>query len=123
MPTLSPPVIDVMSPNAYGHILASGSLSKKILPEGWRISPYEILAYHGTLTLTDREGGEAILRRSQQVRFLQEGVSAILDHFWGDGIPLSDYRHTGGQLVDSFKDGNRHHLAVELARPMHRGET
>src|SRR3954451_20995355 len=114
MHTLSPPVMDVVSPKAYGHILASGSLGKQILPEGWRISPYEIFGYHGTLTLTDGEGRQAILRRTQQIRFLQEGVSAILDHFWGDGVPLIDYRHTGGQLVDSFKDGDRHHPAVNL---------
>ena len=38
-----------------------------------------------TLTLHDGKGLHATLERRERIRFLQEGVSAILDHAWGDG--------------------------------------
>jgi hypothetical protein len=118
----SPSAADVVSLKTYARILTSPHLGGRILPEGLRVTPYEILDYEGTLILSDAQGGRAVFRRTQQIRFLQEGVAAILDHFWGDGVSLTDYANTAGQLADSFSDGGRHHLAIDLARPMHRGE-
>jgi hypothetical protein len=86
-------------------------------------SPYEILDYHATLVLDDPEGRRATFHRTQRVRFLQDGVSAILDHFWGDGVQLGGYRHSAGPIGDSFKDAGRRHLVINLERPMRRGET
>ena len=54
-----------------------------LLPEGLTSSPYEVLDYDSTLTLHDRKGNRANIRRRQAVRFLQDGVSAILDHCRG----------------------------------------
>lgn len=118
----SSPVTQVVSPEAYSHILTTPHLGSKVLPEGLRVSPYEILDYQGTLTLTDPEGGRAIIQRAEQIRFLQDGVGAILDHFWGDGVALTGYRNSAGRLVESFGDGHRHHLAITLPRPTRMGE-
>ena len=114
--------VDVVSPKVYGLILDSESLRSRLLPEGLIGSPYEILDYRATLVLNDPEGRQATFRRTQQVRFLQDGVAAILDHFWGDGVQLVDYRNTAGSISDSFKDAGRRHLVIDLEHSMGRGE-
>ena len=114
---------DVVSPRVYGLILDSKPLARRLLPQGLIGSPYEILDYRATLVLTDAKGRLAIFRRTQRVRFLQDGVSAILDHLWGDGVMLTDYRHTAGRIGKSFKDQGTRHLVIDFKRPMARGET
>ena len=123
MLALSHPAIDVVSPRIYGLILDSKALAARLLPDGLIGSPYEILDYRATLVLHDPEGRRATFRRTQRVRFLQDGVAAILDHFWGDGVQLANYRHTAGPIADSFKDRGRRHLVIDLERPMGGGET
>jgi hypothetical protein len=117
------PVSDVVSPNVYSAILASPDLRQQIIPEGLAGSPYEILTYDATLTLDDPGGREATFQRVQQVRFLQDGVSAMLDHLWGDGVLLTHYRNSAGTIGESFKDAGRRHLVINLPRRMARGET
>jgi hypothetical protein len=117
-----PPILDVVSPKVYGLILDSEPLRSRLLPEGPIGSPYEILGYRAALVLDDPEGRRATFRRTQRVRFLQDGVAAILDHFWGDGVQLVAYRNTAGSIGDSFRDQGRRHLLIELERPMARGE-
>ena len=114
--------IDVVSPKVYGLILDSKALSSRVLPGGPLGSPYEILDYRATLVLNDPKGYHATFYRTQQVRFLQDGVAAILDHFWGDGVPFANYRHTAGPIADSFKDQGRRHLVIDLQYAMSRGE-
>jgi hypothetical protein len=84
--------------------------------------PYEVLQYVGTLVLHDRRGARATFHRSQRIRFRQNGVSAILDHAWGDGILLTNYQNTAGSLGDSIKEQGRRHLVIELKRAMANGE-
>jgi|SRR5579871_3235615 len=117
-----PNTTQVVSPEAYGLILTSRPLRELLLPEGPRVSPYEVLDYRATLTLHDEWGSRATFRRSQQVRFLQDGVGGILDHAWGEGNLLASYRHSAGKLVDSFRDHERLHLVVELGRRQGRGD-
>ena len=64
---------DVVSPRVYGLILDSEPLSPRLLPQGLIGSPYEILDHQATLVLTDAKGCLAIFRRTQRVRFLQDG--------------------------------------------------
>lgn len=94
-----------------------------LLPQGLATNPYEVLDYQSVLTLEDAEGVRARVRRSEQIRFLQDGVSGILDHTWGDGVVLTYYHNDAGRLEDSFRDQGRHHLVIGLKRPMGRGET
>jgi hypothetical protein len=94
-----------------------------LLPQGLISSPYEVLDYQSTLTLHDAAGTQATFHRVQRVWFLQEGVSAILDHAWGAGVLLTHYFNSAGTLADAFRDGPRRHLVIELKRPMARGET
>lgn len=116
------PVIDIISPKVYGLILDSERLASRLLPEGPIGSPYEILDYQAALILDDPNGYRATFQRTQRVRFLQDGVSALLDHFWGDGVILTDYQNTAGSIGDTFKDAGVRHLMVELARAMGKGE-
>jgi hypothetical protein len=124
MPSLAhPPITQVISPRIYGLIADSPDLRARLVPGGLVGSPYEILDYQATLVLVDPQGRQAIFRRTQQIRFLQDGVSAILDHLWGDGVTVSRYRNTAGPIGESFKDAGVRHLVIDLERPMGRGET
>ncbi len=123
MPTLAPQSVAVVSPRIYGLILDSKRLARRLLPEGPLGSPYEILDYRARLVLVDPQGHRAVFRRTQHIRFLQDGVSAILDHLWGDGVTLTQYRNTAGPIGESFRDQGTRHLVLDLKRPMGRGET
>jgi hypothetical protein len=103
-------------------ILSSQHLHEMLLPEGPLRSPYEILDYDATLILHDQRGARATFLRTQEIRFLQDGVAGLLDHAWGDGVLVTNYRHSAGKLDDSFKDQGRRHLVVGLKRPMRSGE-
>lgn len=103
--------------------LATPGLRRRLRPEGPASTAYETLSYAAELILLDPAGHQALVRRTEQVRFLQAGVTAILDHYWGDGIPLTEYHHTAGTLAESFHEDDRRYLVIDLPRPMRRGET
>ena len=113
----------VVSPKLYALILTSPRLRHQLLPQGLVTSPYAVLDYDATLILHDGEGSMATVERMQHIRFQQDGVGAILDHFWGDGVGLAEYAHSGGALRESFKDQGRRHLVIGLQRPMAHGES
>src|SRR4051812_17093033 len=94
----------VVSARVQALILDTPRLREQLLPEGPLGSPYEVLDYRAVLVLEDRNGRKAVFHRTQRVRFLQDGVGAILDHFWGDGVLLADYAQTAGEIGESFKD-------------------
>lgn len=73
----------LISPARYAAILRTPQLRRRLLPSGFPSSPYEVLDYQATLTLHDARGPRSTFWRRQRVRFLQDGVSAILDHAWG----------------------------------------
>lgn len=106
----------------YAAILTSPALRRMVLPEGLLPSPYEILEYNATLTLDNPEGQRATFRRYQRIRFLQDRVSGMLDHLWGDGVGLTYYDNDAGRLIGSFVDKGRRHVLISLRRPMERGE-
>ena len=120
-PTATEPSL-IVSPRIYSLILTSPRLKKMLLPGGLLTSPYEILDYQATLFLHDPKGIKATFQRTERIRFLQDGVAGIMDHFWGDGVALTSYRNDAGILKDSFRDQGRRHLVVSLKRPMGRGE-
>ncbi len=113
----------IVSPKIYNLIFSSPQLRDQVLPEGLFVSPYEVLDYKAVLTLNDPHGNEATFSREETVRFLQNGVAAILDHAWGDGVLLTNYSNSVGQLMDSFKDQGCRHLVIGLKRAMAKGET
>ena len=103
-------------------ILDSPYLRHLVLPEGSESSPYEILDYQASLVLEDVRGRRATFKRRQVVRFTQDGVGAILDHAWGNGVLVTNYHHSAGSLADTFKDEGTRHLLIELKRPMAQGQ-
>jgi hypothetical protein len=115
----APPVV---SDRLTALILSSPRLRQLLLPDGLIRSPYKILDYQGTLILRDKTGAIASFERQQVVQFQQDGIGAILDHFWGAGVGLAEYTTTAGVLRDSFRDQGKRHLLIELARKMGRGE-
>ena len=68
---------------------------------------YRVLDHHVTLELRDPQGNQAIYRKVQSVRFLQDHVIAFYDTAWGDGELFANYRCSPGYPVDRFRKGNR----------------
>jgi hypothetical protein len=112
----------IVSSRLLSVISTSTRLRRMLVPQSLATSPYEVIDYASTLVLHDGAGKRATFLRQQKIRFLQHGVSGILDHAWGEGILLTKYRNTAGSLEDSFRDGGRRHLVIGLKRPMSRGE-
>jgi hypothetical protein len=112
----------VVSATAYATILRTPHLRRLLLPEGLLPSPYAVLAFDATLLLQDPLGRRATFIRHQTVQFAQDGVGAVLDHIWGDGIALTDYWSDAGRLIGSIRDGPRQHLVLALGRRTRRGE-
>lgn len=110
-----------LSPAIYRRILSSSSLRRDLFPEGLSKNPYEILSYDATLKLFDSRGARASFSRQQLIRFTQDGVSAILDHYWGDGVGLTTYDNSAGSLEGSLLDGRRRHLVIGLKHSTVRG--
>src|SRR5437868_6656003 len=99
-PGASTPVAVISAP-LTALILSSAHLREQLLPQGLMCSPYEVLDYRSTLVLHDQNGRKATFQRIQRIRFLQDGVAAILDHFWGAGVLLTEYTTTAGRIGDS----------------------
>lgn len=112
----------VISSRLYALMLSSKRLQQMLLPHGVPTSPYEILDYQVTLQLHDTDGMRATFARTQEVRFLQDGVAGVLDHAWGSGVVLTSYDNDAGTIADSFADEGRHHFVIGLRRSMGRGD-
>ncbi len=106
---------------AYAPAMTSRRLSRLLLPDGPG-NPYHTLDCDATLVLHDPRGSRATFQRKQAIRFTQNGVSALLDRAWGDGVILTNYRHSAGLMEDTFKDGGVRHLIVGLKRPASKGQ-
>lgn len=103
-------------------ILSSRRLRRAILPEGSGSAPYEVLECDTQLSLEDERGAMASFDRRQVVRFTQDGVSAILDYAWGDGVFVACYHNTAGRLLTTVVDRARKHLIVGLRQTMARDD-
>ena len=55
---------------------------------------YEILDYDATLELVDPKGKNAIFKKQQRVKFLQDEIISFPDYAWGDGEIFADYKCT-----------------------------
>ena len=113
----------IVSARTYAWILANPGIRRALLPGDILSSPYEVLEYDATLTLHDPAGMRATFARQQRIRFLQDGVTAILDHAWGDGVVVTHYTNDAGHLEESFNDAGRRHLVIGLRRRMAQGDT
>src|SRR3989344_9631783 len=73
---------------------------------------YEVLDYETTLELKDKRGENAIVRKRERVRYLQDNIIAYEDQAWGDGEILIDYKCTPGKPVDRYTPGNKTYILI-----------
>jgi len=112
----------VISPRGYAWLLGDSWLRRAVIPGGLLTSPYEILDYRSVLTLHDPDGMRATFSREQTIRFVHDGVAAILDHAYGDGVLAIGYQNNAGDLDGSYIDAGWRHFVIALRRRMARGE-
>lgn len=83
---------------------------------------YEVLNYETTLELLDENGKNAILTKTEEVKFLQNNIIAFQDQAWGDGEILLDYQCSPGKAVDYFRNGHKTLVLISLPYMQQRGE-
>ena len=83
---------------------------------------YEILEYDSTLDLVDAKGENAIFKRRERVKFLQDNVIAFQDRAWGDGEIFADYRCSPGIEVDRYQEGDRWNVLISLRETKSAGD-
>jgi hypothetical protein len=83
---------------------------------------YEALEYETTLELQDRRGENALLRKREKVRYLQNNIIAFQDQAWADGEILINYRCTPGVPVDRYRPGRQTYILISLRDVKNRGE-
>ena len=83
---------------------------------------YEVLDYESTLELKDKRGKNAIVRKREKVRYLQDNIIAYQDQAWGDGVILIDYRCTPGKAVDQYQPGSKTYILISLREVKHKGD-
>ena len=83
---------------------------------------YEILDYDSTLELLDVKGKNAIFKKRQQVKFLQNYISTFQDYVWGDGEIFADYKCSPGRVVDRYQEGDRWNILISLRETKNSGD-
>ena len=75
---------------------------------------YEVMNYESALEILDPKGKQAIFRKVEDLKFLQDNVIAIQDQAWGDGEILDDYQCSPGFPVDFYRSGHKTHVLISL---------
>lgn len=83
---------------------------------------YEVLDYESTLELKDKRGENAIVRKREKVRYLQDNIIAYQDQAWGDGEILLNYRCSPGTPVDRYRPGHKTYILISLHDVKNRGD-
>jgi len=83
---------------------------------------YEVLEYESTLELMDCKGKQAIFRKREKVRYLQDNIIAYQDQAWGDGEILLNYRCLPGTPVDLYQPGRKTYILVSLREVKNQGD-
>ena len=96
---------------------------KAIIQKLTKPGMYEVLNYETTLEILDARGREAILTKTEEVRFLQNNIIAFQDQAWGDGKILLDYHCTPGIPVDFYRSGHKTHILISLRDVKQKGDS
>lgn len=84
---------------------------------------YEILEFDSTLELLDPQGENAVFRKHQRVKFLQDNIIAFQDYAWGEGSDIfATYRCKPGVVVDRYQEGDRWNILISLRGTKQRGD-
>ena len=97
-------------------------ISRKVMRGLSNEGMYEVLEYESTLELKDRRGENAIFRKREKVRYLQDYIIAYQDQAWGDGEILLNYRCTPGTPVDRYRTGYKTLILISLREVKNRGD-
>ena len=80
------------------------------------------MEYESTLELMDPRGNQAMFRKREKVRYLQDNIIAYQDQAWGDGKILMEYRCSPGKPVDRYRPGRKTFVLISLREVKMRGD-
>lgn len=103
-------------------LLELWKFGRKVL-RGWaEEGMYEVLEYTSTLELLDTQGEQALVRKHERVKYLQNNIIAYQDQAWGDGDILINYRCSPGVPVDQYRPGKKTYILISLREIKNRGD-
>ena len=70
--------------------------------------------------LKDKDGKQALVRKRQKVRYLQNNIIAYQDQAWGDGQILINYRCSPGVEADRYQTGQNFHVLPQVPESVFR---
>lgn len=83
---------------------------------------FEVLNYETTLEILDTLGKKSVLKKKEEVRFLQNNIIAYQDQAWGDGKILLNYQCSPGIPVDCYRSGYKTHILISLREIKNKGD-
>jgi hypothetical protein len=83
---------------------------------------YEVLEYESALEIKDKRGEQALFRKREKVRYLQNNIIAFQDQAWGDGKILVNYRCAPGFPVDTYRSGYKSYILISLREVKNHGD-
>ena len=95
---------------------------KKGLQKISKTGMYEVLDYEITLEILDSKGKRAFIKKTEEVRFLQDNIIAFQDQAWGAGKILLDYRCSPGIPVDFYTLGHKTQILISLREVKNLGD-
>jgi hypothetical protein len=82
-----------------------------------------VLNYETTLEILDTKGKDAILTKTEEVKFLQNNIIAFQDQAWGSGKILIDYQCHPGKPVDFYQFAHKTYIVISLRNVMQKGDS
>jgi len=95
---------------------------KKGLQKISKTGMYEVLAYEITLEILDSKGRHALVKKTEEVRFLQDNIIAFQDQAWGAGKILLNYMCSPGIPVDFYPLGHKTQILISLKEVKNLGD-
>ena len=96
---------------------------KSIIQKITKPGMYEVLNYETTLEILDVKGKDAILTKTEEVRFLQNNIIAFQDQAWGRGRILIDYKCKPGMPVDFYQFAHKTYIVISLRDVKQKGDS
>lgn len=123
-----------ITPQSLRHVLFRllNSDWTTVILEGWQllqkihaeraVGLYEVLEFEHTLELCDTTGQQAVFRKRETARLLQDYVAAYVDQAWGRGDIFAEYHCSPGFPVDRYRCGHKTCVLISLREARRRGD-
>lgn len=98
------------------------NIGRKIIRAFASEGVYEVLDYECTIELKNREGTRAKIHKRENIKYLQDHITAFQDQAWGNGEILINYQCSPGVPVDQYQLGHNTYKLISLRESRNKGD-